>query len=110
MSRTGRSTLMLRTTVHQNANKPKSSEDCLWPIFLPFYVNFVSFFSFFCQDANKIVSNFAIISCNLLKKDKLAMYKTQGGEPNYVDHKFFFNILLGATYTKTKTSKYYRAG
>ena len=50
--------------------------------------------------------------CNLSKKQKLALYKTQSEEPNYVDHKFFLNILLGATCTKTwgQTSKYYRAG
>ena len=70
-----------------------------------------SFFFFFCQDANKTGSNCAIMGCNLLKKHKLVLYKTQRGEPNYVYHKFFFNILLGASCTKiwAQTSKYYRA-
>ena len=40
------------------------------------------------------------------------LYKTHSGEPNYVDHKFFFSILLGATCSKTwgQTSIYYRGG
>ena len=102
MSRTGRSMrLCWEPPCIKMQTNQRAARTIYGPIFLPFYVNFVSFFSFFCQDANKIGSNLAIISCNLLKKDKLAMYKTQGGEPNYVDHKFFF---------KTKTSKYYPAG
>ena len=64
----------------------------------PYVYLFVSFF-FFCQDTNKTVSNCDIIGCNLLKKHKLAQYKTPSGEPVYVDHKFFFNILLGVTCT-----------
>ena len=70
----------------------------------------ISFFSFFCQDANKTGLNCAIIGCNLSKKHKLVQFKTECGEPNYIDHKFF-NILLGATCTTTwgQTSKYYRA-
>ena len=48
-----------------------------------------AFFSFLCQDANKTRSNCAIIGCNLSKKDKLTLYKTQNGESYYVDHKFF---------------------
>ena len=52
------------------------------------------FFSFLCQDVNKTRSNCAIIGCNLSKKHKLTLYKTQNGEQNYVDHKF----LLGATF------------
>ena len=30
-----------------------------------------------------------MIGYNLSKKHKLTLYKTQNGEPNYVDHKFF---------------------
>ena len=33
-----------------------------------------------------------MIGCNLSKKHKLTLYKTQNGEPNYVDHKFFQNF------------------
>ena len=47
---------------------------------------------FFCQDAIKTRSNCALIGCNLSKKHKLTLYKTQNGEPNYVDHKLFFNF------------------
>ena len=81
-------------TGHQNVNKPKRrvARTVYEPIFLPFYKIIVSFFSFFCQDANKTRSNCAIIDCNLSKKHKLILYKTQNGEPNYVDYKFFFNF------------------
>ena len=47
-----------------------------------------AFFSFLCQDRNKTRSNCAIIGCNLSKKHKLTLYKTQNGESNYVDHSF----------------------
>ena len=89
--------------------KEQSSEDCLQTHFFTFLCD--CRISFFCQDANKTGSNCAIIGCNLSKKHKLAQYKTQSGEPNYVDHKFLFNILLGVTCTKTweHISKYYRA-
>ena len=33
-----------------------------------------------------------LYNCNLSKKRKLTLYKTQNREPNYVDHKFFFNF------------------
>ena len=61
-------------------------------IFLPLYKIIVSFFSFPCQDANKTRSNSAIIGCHLSKKHKLTLYKTQTGESNYANHKFFFNF------------------
>ena len=79
---------------HQNVNKPKSraARTVYVPIFLPFYKIIVSIFSFLCQDASKARSNCAIIGCNLSKKHKLTLYKTQNGEPNYIDHKFFFNF------------------
>ena len=52
-----------------------------------------------------------MIGCNLSKKLKLALYQTQNVEPNYVDHKFFFSILLGGTCATTwgQTFKCYRA-
>ena len=70
--------------------------------FLPFYKIIVSLFSFLCQDVNKTRSNCAIIGCNLSKKHKLTLYKTQNGEPNYVDHKFFFNFYYWDLPTCTK--------
>ena len=81
-------------TGHQNVNKPKNraARTVYGLIFLPFYKIIVSFFSFLCQDANKTRSNCAIIGCNLSKKHKLTQYKTQNGESNYADHKFFFNF------------------
>ena len=81
-------------TGHQNVNKLKSkaARTVYGPIFLPFDKIMVSFFSFFCQDASKAISNCAMIGCNLSKKLKATMYKIQNGEPNYVDHKFFFNF------------------
>ena len=77
---------------HQNVNKPKSraARNVYELIFLPFYKIIVSFF--LCQDANKTRSNCTIIGCNSSKKHKLALYKTDNGESNYVDHKFFFNF------------------
>ena len=58
------------------------------PYFYLFIRLLSAFFSFFCQDANKTRSNRAIIGYNLSKKHKLTLYKTQSGEPNYVDYKF----------------------
>ena len=95
--------LMLRTKIyqnpffftgHQNVNKPKSraARTVYGLIFLLFYKIIVSFFSFLCQDASKTRSNCAIIGCNLSKKYKLTLYKTQNGESRYVDHKFLFNF------------------
>ena len=72
--------------------KEQGSEDCYGLMFLLFYKIIVSFFSFLCQDANKTRSDCAIIGCNLSKKRKLTLYKTQNGESNYVDHKFSFNF------------------
>ena len=56
-----------------------------------FYL-FIRLLSFLCQDANKARSSCAIIDYNLSKKHKLTLYKTQNGESNYVDQKFFFNF------------------
>ena len=81
-------------------------------LFLPFCKIIVSFFSFLCQDENKKRSNCAIVGCNLSEKHKLIQYKTQNGELNYVNHKFFFNFyqeLPTATKPCGQTSKYYRA-
>ena len=54
-----------------------------------------------------------MIACSnrLPKKHKLALYQTRSSEPNYVDHKFLFNILLGGTRITAwgQTFKYYRA-
>ena len=61
-------------------------------IFLRFYKIIVSFFSFLCQDANKTRSNGTIIGCNLSKKRKLRLNKTQNGKSNHVDHQFSCNF------------------
>ena len=71
--------------------KEQGSEDCLWSHIFTLY-KIVTFFSFLCQDANKTRPNCAIIGCNLSKKHKLTLYKTQNGKSNYADHKFFFNF------------------
>ena len=69
--------------------------------FIPSCKIIVSFFPFLCQDANKSRSHCSIIGCNLSKKHKLTLYKTQNGESNYVHHKFFFNFYQELpTYTK----------
>ena len=70
------------------------------------------FFSFLCQESNKTRSNCAIVSCNLSKKDKLTLYKTEL-RVNYVDHTFLFHFcqeLPACTKPWGQTSKYYRAG
>ena len=56
-----------------------------------FFVRLLSVF-FACQDATKTRSHCSIIGCNLSKKHKLTLYKTQNEEANYVDHKFLFNF------------------
>ena len=56
------------------------------------FIRLLSVFSFLCQDASKTRSHCSIIGCNLSKKHKLTLYKTQNGELNYVDHRFFFNF------------------
>ena len=83
------------------------------PLFYVFITLSSAFYLFFCQDANKAGSSSAIIGCNLSKKHKLTLYKTQNGESNYVDHKFFFNFyqeLPTCTKPWGQTSKHYRAG
>ena len=92
--------LMLRTTLyqksffftgHQNVNKLKSraARTAYEPNF-NFFIKSLSAFSFFYKDETR--SNCTIIGCNLSKKHKLTLYKTQNRQPNYVVHKFFFNF------------------
>ena len=100
---------------YQNVNKPKSRAACTASglIFLPFYKIVVSFFSFLCQNATKARSNCTIIGGNLSEKHKVTRYKTQNGESNYVDQKFFCNFYWELPTCKKplrQTSKYYRAG
>ena len=57
------------------------------PYFYVFLRLLTVFFTFSFQTANIIRSNCAIISSNLSKKNKLALYQTKTREPNYVDHK-----------------------
>ena len=80
-------------TGDQNVNKPKSrvATTVNRAIYLLFYKIIVSFFSFFYEDVNKTRANCAIIGYNLSKEHKLALYKTENGEPNYID-KFFFTF------------------
>ena len=68
--------ILLYRTPKCKQTKEQGSEDCLWT-----HIFIVGFFSFFCQDANKARSNCAIIGCNLSKKHKLTLYKTQNGGP-----------------------------
>ena len=101
------------STEHQNVSKLKSraAGTVNGPIFLPLYVVIVSLFLFFVKMQTK-QDQTVIIGYNLSKKHNLALHETQIEEPNYVDHKFFFNILLGPTCAKTwaQISKYYRTG
>ena len=82
-------------TGHQNVNKPKdrAARIVCGPIFLTFYQIIISFFSFFCQDANKTRSNYAIMGCNLSKKHKLTLLKQRmKSQTKQLNHKFFFNF------------------
>ena len=51
-----------------------------------------AFFVFVFSVRMQTKQDCAIIGCNLSKKQKLTLYKTQNGKSNYVDHKFFFNF------------------
>ena len=77
---------MLRTKLYWNPFFfTVGFEDCL-----PFNMITISFFSFYCQDANKTGSNCAMINCIL------AVFQTQSRESYYIDYiRFLFNILLG---------------
>ena len=77
--------ILLYRTLKCKQIKEQGSENCLCTHVLPFYKTIVSF-SFFCQDANKARSNRAIIGYNLSKKHKKTLYKTQSGDPNYVNY------------------------
>ena len=61
------------------------------PYFYLFIRLMSAFFLFYVKMQTK-QDQTAIIGCNLSKKHKLTLYKTQNGEPNYVDYKFFFNF------------------
>ena len=81
--------------VHQNVNKSKNraARTVYGPIFFPFYVFIIRCYSFSCQGANIAGCNCAIIGLNLSQKHKLALYKTQSGEPNYLDNKILFQYF-----------------
>ena len=49
-----------------------------------------AFFFFSVSRSNKTRSNCVVLGCNLSRKDKLTLYKTQNGEPNYVARIFFY--------------------
>ena len=44
------------------------------------------------MSVKKTRRHFSLIGYHLSKKYKITLYKTQNGEPNYVDHKFFFDF------------------
>ena len=71
--------------------KEQGSADCLWTHIFTFIRLLSDFFLFYVKMQTK-QDQTAIIGCNLSKKHKLTLYKTQNGEPNYVDHKFFVNF------------------
>ena len=113
--------LMLRTKLYQNfiilyraskcmQNKEQGSEDCLWTYIIPFSKIIVSFFLRFLSRSKQ--NRIKLCYNRLHKKHKLALYKAQIGQPNYVNHKFFFDVLLRTTCAKTwgQTSIYYIAG
>ena len=92
--------------------KEQASEDCLWTHNLTFLCDYCQLFFFFLSRCRQ---NRIKLCYNRLqfvkKKNKNKHCIKHSGDANYVDHKFFFNILLGATCTKTwvQTSKYHKA-
>ena len=103
-------TILLYQASKCKQTKGQGSEDCL---FLPYYKIIVSFFFFLMSRCKQNKIKLAIIGYNLSKKHKLTLYKTQNGESNYVDLRFFFNFyqeLPTCTKPWGKTSKCYRGG
>ena len=82
--------------MHQNINKPKNraTRTVYGPIFLPFYVIIVSFLKFFLSRCKESRMKLSCNRSQLAKETKLALYKTQSGESNYVDRKVLFYTLL----------------
>ena len=56
------------------------------------FIRLLSAFFLFSVKMQTKQDQTAIIGCNLSKKHKLTMYKTQNGESNYIDHNVFFNF------------------
>ena len=76
------------------------------------FKDYCQLFFFFMSRCKQNKIKLFIIGCNLSKKHKLTQHKTQNGELNYVDHKFFFNFYQELpTWSKPwgQTSKYYIA-
>ena len=59
------------------------------------FIRFSAFFLFYVKMQTK-QDQTAIIGCNLSKKHKLTLYKTQNGESNYVDQNF--SLIFTRTY------------
>ena len=74
----------------------KSKQTKSKPIFLAFIRLLSVFFSFFCKDSNKTRSNCAIMGCNLSKKYKPTLYKTQNGEANF--EILSFSLIFSRSY------------
>ena len=69
--------ILLYRTSKCKQTKEQDSEYCLWTYIFTFYEIIVSYFCFPCQDKSKARSNCAIMGCNLSKKNKITLYKTQ---------------------------------
>ena len=81
----------------------------------PYFYLFIRLFSAFFLFMARSKQNKIKLCYNRFQfvKKTQTLYKTQNEEPNYLDHKFFFNFCQElSTCTKPwgQTSKYYRAG
>ena len=56
-----------------------------------FYLFIILLSAFFYVKMETKQDQTVLIGCKLSKKHKLTLHKTQNGELNYVDHKFFFS-------------------
>ena len=73
--------------------KEQGRENCLWAHICTFLYDYCElFFSFMSRCKQNKIKFVKFVKCNLSKKHKLSLYKTQNGESNYVDHKIFFNF------------------
>ena len=69
--------------------KEQGSNNCLWICIFTFLCGYCQFIFFFLARCKQKRIKLCYIRLQYVKKHKLAMYKTQSGEPNYLNHKFF---------------------
>ena len=92
---------ILKTILLCLVSKCKQTKEQGSDLFFNFFTRLLSVFFFFLSRCKQNNIKLRYSRLQFVKKHKLALSKTQRWEPKYVDHKFFFNVLVGATCTKT---------